>query len=123
MRWTTEQYQDFIGKQKPKKNKYNAQRTKVDGILFDSKKEADYYVGLKMLLRAGEIKGFARQAEFVVIEGDDETAPTKYKADFVVFRNDGTAEIIDTKGVETEVFKIKMKALREKMPKLEVKKV
>lgn len=120
MRWTTEQYQDFLGKQKPKKNKYNAKKTKVDGITFDSKKEADYYVGLKMLLRAGEIKGFARQAEFIVIEGDDETAPTKYKADFVVFHKDGQAEVIDVKGIETAEFKLKMKALREKMPKLKV---
>lgn len=123
MRWTTEQYQEYLGKTPKKKSKYNAVKTKVDGILFDSKKEADYYIGLKMLVKAGEIKGFARQAEFIVIEGDDETAPTKYKADFVVFRNDDTAEIIDTKGIETEVFKIKMKAFHEKMPRLEVKNV
>lgn len=120
MRWTDEQYQEYLGKPK-KKSKYNAKKTVVDGITFDSKKEAEYYIGLKALVRAGEIKGFARQCKFVVTEGDEETKATEYLADFIVIHNDDKAEIIDTKGVQTAVFKLKMKCFREKYPNLRVK--
>ena len=50
MRWTEEQYQEFVKKKKglpvelqnQRKSKYNNQKTMVDGIKFDSKKEAEY---------------------------------------------------------------------------------
>ena len=42
-------------------NKYNARRTIVDGIAFDSAKEALRYSELQMLLRAGEIRALKRQ--------------------------------------------------------------
>ena len=68
--------------QKPK-NKYSSQKTWIDGICFDSKKEADYYCQLKLLTRAGEIKGFCRQARFVVTEGVGSIERgTEYVADF-----------------------------------------
>ena len=75
MRWSKAEYARYIqntkqytNNQKPK-NKYYSQKTWIDGICFDSKKEADYYCQLKLLTRAGEIKGFCRQARFVVTEG------------------------------------------------------
>ena len=51
------------------KNKYNSRKTVIDGISFDSQAEADYYCQLKILLRAGKIDGFCRQARFVITEG------------------------------------------------------
>jgi len=65
MRWTEEQYQEFIKKKKglpvkpqskrkrksKSKSKYNNQKTIVDGIKFDSKKEAEYYCQLKNINR------------------------------------------------------------------------
>ena len=36
-------------------NKYNAVKTTIDGIKFDSKKEAKYYLYLKDKLEKGEI--------------------------------------------------------------------
>lgn len=39
-------------------NKYSNRKTKIDGIVFASKKEADYYCELKMLKIAGEVKDF-----------------------------------------------------------------
>lgn len=38
-----------------RKNKLNAEKVQVDGIQFDSKKEARHYMDLKLLERAGEI--------------------------------------------------------------------
>jgi hypothetical protein len=50
---------------KPKrKSKYNNQKTEVDGILFDSKKEAQRYGELKILLKAGEIGLLERQVTY-----------------------------------------------------------
>lgn len=91
-----------------KKSKYNAKKVEIDGIKFDSQKEANYYTELKLRLSAGEIKGFCRQSEFVL-------APNlRYKADFIVFNNDGTADVIDVKGFKTEVYKLKKKVFEDK---------
>ena len=43
---------------KAKKAKYGNKHTWVDGLCFDSQMEADRYGQLKMLQRAGTIKGF-----------------------------------------------------------------
>ena len=93
--WSIEQYREYQ-KKGNKKSKYGAVKTSVDGQTFDSKKEADYYCNLKLRLQAGEIKGFCLQPVFILAPG------LKYKADFIVFHNDGTSEIIDTKGFKTK---------------------
>lgn len=111
-----------LGIRVPKKgkSKYNAKKTKIDGITFDSKAEANFYCQLKMLLKCGKISGFCRQARFVVITGDDETRATEYVTDFVIFYPDKTYRIVDVKGVQTQEFKLKMKAMHEKYPELNV---
>lgn len=103
-----------------KKNKYNARKIWIDGICFDSQAEADYYCQLKLLLRAGAIDGFCRQARFVVTEGKNGEKGTEYVTDFVVFYPDKTYRIIDVKGMETPAFKLKVKSFREKYPKLKL---
>lgn len=93
---------------KEKKSKYKANKVEIDGIKFDSQKEADYYCELKLRVVAGDIKGFCRQPEFVL-------APNlRYKADFIVFNNDGTSEIIDVKGFKTQVYKDKKKVFEDR---------
>jgi hypothetical protein len=124
---TEDEYEDLMerrGRAKkpaPKPSKYNSKRIHVDGVLFDSKKEADYYGDLKLQLKAGAIKGFCRQPEFILTAGFGNRKPVTYKADFIVFNLDGTADVIDVKGVETEVFKIKKKLFADKFPELELK--
>lgn len=91
-----------------KKSKYGAKRVEIDGIKFDSQKEANYYSELKIRLAAKDIKGFCRQPEFIL-------APNlRYKADFIIFNNDGTSEIIDVKGMQTQVYKDKKKVFEDK---------
>lgn len=129
MRWTEEQYMEWLEKQghetarkKPKKrSKYNNKKTWVDGICFDSKKEADYYSMLKVLKEAGEIKGFCRQPEFILVEGNVENRAITYKADFIVFHNDGRIEIIDVKGYESDQWKRTYKQFKLKYPNMELK--
>lgn len=103
-----------------KRSKYNARKVRVDGIAFDSQTEANYYCRLKLLLRAGEIDGFCRQARFVVTEGRNGERGTEYVTDFVVFYPDGTYRIVDVKGVKTDAFRLKVKCMREKYPKLKI---
>lgn len=107
----------------PKPSKYHSKRTRVDGILFDSKKEADYYNDLKVQLKAGVIRGFCRQPEFILTTGFGKRRPVTYKADFIVFNLDGTVEIVDVKGMETDVFRIKKRLFENKFPGLELKAV
>jgi hypothetical protein len=104
-----------------KKPKYRNNRTKVDGILWDSQLEADYYSDLKMQLRAGVISGYCRQPVFILQEGLGEVRPITYRADFIVFYLDGTYEIVDTKGFECQEWKRTQKLFILKFPRLDLK--
>ena len=120
MEWLEEQGKATARKKK-KKPKYNNKKTWLDGICFDSKKEAIYYNTLKILKEAGEIKGFCRQPEFILVEGNTENRAITYKADFIVFHQDNRVEIIDVKGYESEQWKRTFKQFRLKYPELELK--
>lgn len=120
-RMTEDEYRQLTGKKSVKRqSKYNACKVSVDGILFDSKAEADYYCQLKLLLMAKEIDGFCRQPRFVITESSNGGRGTEYVADFIVFYPDGTYRIIDVKGVKTDTFKLKQKSLAEKYPKIKI---
>ena len=117
--WNIEKYKEYLqGKGKKVldggRSKYGAIKTSADGHTFDSKKEADYYCELKLRLQGGDIKGFCLQPIFILAPG------LKYKADFIVFHNDGTAEIIDTKGFKTKEYIAKKKVFKDKY-NLEIK--
>jgi Protein of unknown function (DUF1064) len=49
---------------KSKRNKFGAIKTVVDGITFDSKREAKYYGDLKIRERAGEIERLECQPKY-----------------------------------------------------------
>lgn len=91
-----------------RKSKYNAKKTKIDGQVFDSQKEAEFYNELNLRLKAGEIKGFCLQPVFILADS------LKYKADFIIFNNDGTSEIVDTKGFKTKEYIVKKKVFEDK---------
>ena len=48
-------------------NKYGSKKIEVDGIVFDSKKEAKRYSELLLLEKAGEISNLQRQVKYVLI--------------------------------------------------------
>lgn len=90
------------------KNKYNAKRTNVDGIVFHSGKEAARYAQLKILEKAGEIRNLHLQVKFSIDIGGIRIC--NYIADFVY--DEGSAEIVeDAKGKRTDVYKIKKKLM------------
>ena len=63
-------------------NKYQAKKIEVDGIVFDSRKEAKRYSELRLLERGGAIRDLKLQEEFVLIPKCGRERPAKYHADF-----------------------------------------
>jgi hypothetical protein len=100
--------------------KYNAKRTEIDGISFDSRVEGKYYEYLKQQQQVGNIKRFELQPIFTLQEGFRKNGkyfrPILYIADFKVYLNDGSIQIIDVKGFETPDFRIKRKLFEAKYP-------
>ena len=100
------------------KRKYKNKKVVIDGITFDSKKEAGRYKELKTLERAGIIQKLQRQVKYVLIpaqyertssvyvKGNNKGKPKKgrlierecaYYADFV-YMQDGNTIVEDVKG-------------------------
>jgi hypothetical protein len=93
-----------------KKHKYSAKAVTVDGIRFDSQKEAYYYGKLKLAQKAGELKYFLRQVPFYLPGG------VRYVVDFVEFWNDGEVSFVDVKGYDTPQSKQKRKQVEALWP-------
>lgn len=116
------------------RSKYGNRKTVVDGITFDSKKEANRFRELQLLERAGKITALQRQVKYVLIPTQREFSNEIYKkgahqghfkpgkvlekecsyiADFAYIQ-DGAYVVEDTKGVRTEAYKIKRKLMLER---------
>lgn len=96
--------------------KYNNRKVEVDGKTFDSMKEARRYQELRLLERAGKITELQTQVPFLLIPPQhDENGKLLercviYRADFSYFEN-GKRVVEDTKGVRTDVYKLKRKLM------------
>jgi len=95
-------------------SKYHSTKTVVDGIKFDSRKEANRYCELKYLERMGVIKNLELQPKFLLLEGFVKNGkryrPTYYIADFRYYDMQRDKIVIeDVKGVKTEIYKLKKK--------------
>lgn len=109
--------------------KYHNTKTVADGIKFDSKLEAERYAQLKILERAGVIRGLELQPSFELLPSFRKNGKTwrktVYKADFRYILADGNRIIIeDVKGstaVITDVFRLKQKLFEYKYPELTIK--
>ena len=96
---------------KQRRHKYGATATVVDGIRFDSKREAKLYESLKARQQTGEVAFFLRQVPIHLPGG------TKLVIDFLVFFTDGRQpEFVDAKGHETAVFKVKRREVEAAYP-------
>lgn len=110
-----------LGIEMPKSSKYRARKLTIDGITFDSQKEANRYCELKLMLQAGEIAKLELQPEFILQKGyrglDGKwVRAIKYRADFRVTYPDGRVVVIDTKGYQTKEYKLKKKLLLARYP-------
>ena len=123
-----------------KMGKIKHKKTEVDGIVFDSKMESEYYEYLKELKAQGIVKDFSLQPQyilqdkFIIVDGQtievshqdfnkikrktkaSTIQAIKYIADFEVEYSNGYVEVVDTKGQETADFKLKKKMFMYKYP-------
>lgn len=100
------------------KSKYHAQKCVLDGINFDSRKEAMKYADLNVLEKAKIIKDLKLQVKFPLIPAQkDESGKVveravDYVADFVYRDSDtGLLHVVDAKGVRTRDYIIKRKLM------------
>lgn len=99
-----------------RKNKYNARKTVVDGITFDSAHEAQRYGELKLLERAGTISNLKLQVP-LILQGKDgpmltETGrPMRLTVDFQYTDNrNGLTVWEDAKGKKTRDYVVRKSA-------------
>ena len=95
--------------------KYGNRKVIVDGLKFDSRKEANRYCELKLLERAGRITDLKLQQKFELlpsqrINGKVAERPLTYIADFV-YKENGKTIVEDTKGFKTKEYIIKRKLM------------
>lgn len=98
--------------------KYHSKKTVLDGITFDSKKEARRYSELRLLEKAGVITGLKLQVRFEIVPKQKDERAAHYVADFVYFEN-GKTVIEDTKGFKTPEYILKRKLMKLKYPNAE----
>jgi hypothetical protein len=96
-------------------SKYHSRKVTVNGITFDSKREANRYCELALLEKAGQITELELQKEFTLIpsqriDGKVVERACKYKADFSYMEN-GKHIVEDTKGFKTKDYIIKRKLM------------
>lgn len=95
-------------------SKYNAKKTVVDGIAFDSAKEAKRYAKLRALEDTGKIQGLRLQVPFELLPSFEcdgvKYRGMRYVADFVYYR-DGKVVVEDCKGFKTAEYKLKKKLM------------
>lgn len=106
---------------KKKRSKYGNEKHEVDGIMFDSKKEANRYGELKLMLKVGIIGLLELQVPFELNPGG--THSLKYIADFTyIISATGEKVVEDAKGHRTREY-LKKRRLMKKVHNIEIKEV
>ena len=95
--------------------KYGNKKVIIDGLKFDSRKEANRYCELKLLERVGKITDLKTQQKFELlpsqrIGGKVAERAVNYIADFV-YKENGKTVVEDTKGFKTKDYIIKRKLM------------
>lgn len=99
-----------------KQSKYKNKKVIYNGIKFDSQKERNYYIKLKLLEDTGKIKDLKLQVKYELQPkfqfGNKNIQAISYIADFTYLDEENKLHIVDTKGVRTDVYKIKKKMMQ-----------
>lgn len=116
-------------------NKYHANKTVIDGIVFDSKREAQRYQQLKLMVKAGVISNLKRQVKYELVPAQyidgrcveraitytsdfeyDEMVPPRQRTVMVEAdaKKRGNHIVEDVKGVRTKEYVIKRKLMLHK---------
>lgn len=105
-------------------NKYKNKKVVIDGIIFASRTESEYYLALKEEEKNGIILSIEVQPRFILQEtfkkGGKTFRQIEYVSDFKVVGKDGSIRIIEIKGFETDIWKLKQKLFEYKYPDLHI---
>lgn len=95
-------------------SKYHAKKTEIDGIEFDSAKEAKRYTKLRAMEENNVIQDLRLQVPFELLPSFEcdgvKYRSMKYVADFVYHRG-GKVVVEDCKGFKTAEYKMKKKLM------------
>ncbi len=101
-------------------NKYNARKTTVDGIPFDSKREAQEYLKLLSMEQAGEIRGLERlergRDSYIVLDKIKGERARYYTPDFRYIDSDGRTVVVEVKGKAARDYTLKRHLFRMRYP-------
>lgn len=122
LRMAAKDFRKLVPEKTPTTNKYNAQKTVVDDVVYDSKWEAKKSVELAYLQKLGRIKDLERQKRFILQEGfvnnqGQKVRPISYIADFYYFDlSKKKYVVVDTKSPATRTpeYRIKKKLFEAK---------
>lgn len=117
LRMTASQYRQF--RSQPK-SKYGAQKTVINGVKYDSKKESKRGQELEYLEKIGKISNLQRQVKFELQPAFTNNVGEKvraitYVADFL-YEDDGQKIVEDSKGFRTKEYILKKKMFQFKYP-------
>lgn len=113
-------------------SKFGNKKTPYNGRIYDSKREAMYAYELDLLKSAkndsDRVISYLNQVPYLLQDSFKDKKGTthrkiEYVADFVVHYADGREEVIDVKGMRTEMYKLKLKLLLFKYPDINFKEV
>ena len=90
-------------------NKYRNRPCVIDGKWFQSTKEGHRYQELRLLEKAGEISHLKTQVRFPIVVNGEKVCV--YVSDFTYRTLEGDDVVEDTKGVRTDIYKLKAKLL------------
>lgn len=95
--------------------KYKNKKTIYDGMVFDSLKEKNRYIELKLMEKAGIIKDLKRQVAFILIDKSKYGRAIKYMADFTYLENNELIiEDVKSSATKTRVYQLKKRLLAER---------
>jgi len=114
---TPKEYRELIAKQK-KSKKYRNTVVEYDGNTFDSIKERDYYIELKLKQKAGIVKDIFCQVPILIEVNCIKIC--KYYCDFKIIYSDKSIEYVDIKAfdkknnkyITTPAFQLKKKLVK-----------
>ena len=99
--------------------KYHNKKVEYDSYTFDSIKEKNYYIKLKLLEKAGKIKELELQKEYELqpsFKLNNKTSrKITYRSDFTYkTTEDDKLHVVDVKGFRTDVYRLKKKLFEYK---------
>lgn len=99
-----------------KGNKFNAKRSEYGGYIYDSRMEAAYAKDLDLRKKGKDIKDWERQFKLEMWAYDKDGEPKikmTHRVDFRIHHNDGSYELVEVKGVETQDYRTRRKWLEK----------